>query len=112
MARGISWAVVIGAVVGFVLGGAFETVVGGVVVGCGLVAATVWSYVAERQRWRDRVQFAGIFAIGGGGFSAAAALGKPSVWVGAIFGLCTLLLTVVVWFTADGPSSDLGGPTD
>lgn len=94
------------------LGGVYETVVGGVVLGCGIVAATVWNYVADRQRWRPRVQFTGMFAIGGGAFSITNALGKPSVWVGALFGLFTILFCVIVWFTADGPSSDLGGPTD
>lgn len=111
MAGGISWAVVIGAVLGCMLGGVYETVAGGVVIGCGIVAATVWWYVAER-RWRDRAQLAGSFAIAGGAFSVANALGKPSVWVGAIFGLFTVLFCVIVWFTADGPGSDLGGPTD
>jgi hypothetical protein len=52
--KGIAWAVVIGAVLGALLGSLMETVVGGVVLGCGPVAATVWFYVADRLRWRDR----------------------------------------------------------
>jgi hypothetical protein len=34
------------------------------------------------------------------------------VWGGAIIGLFTLLLTLAAWFTAEGPTTDLGGPTD
>jgi hypothetical protein len=112
MAKGISWAVVIGAILGALLGSLMHTVAGGVAIGCGLVAATAWFYAADRLRWRDRAQFAGIFAIGGGAFSTAAALGRPSVWGGVVLGLLTLLLSVVAWFTAEGPGSDLGGPTD
>ncbi|MEQ4299877.1 hypothetical protein ABNF97_00570 [Plantactinospora sp. B6F1] len=110
--KGIASAVAAGAVIGFIIGGVFETVAGGIVLGCGIVAATVWSYVAEHQGWRERVQFTGIFAVGGGALSVAAALGKPSVLVGACFGLFAVLLSVIVWFTAEGGSSDLGGPTD
>lgn len=98
---------------GSALGSVFETIVGGLAIGCGIVAATVWWYVAERQQ-RDRGQHTGSFAMIGGGISAAAALGTPGVQVGAIFGLITLVFSAIGWAIDVGETngSDLGGPTD
>lgn len=59
-----------------------ETVPGGVILGCGIAAATVWHYVGERGRWRHGTAFAGIFASGGGAFTLTFTLGKPGIWVG------------------------------